>query len=96
MKKAYISHKLKKLPERAFLAEEKDLENLKNPFIILQSFQDDHYEIFFFPDFETTRKKIWFWIDQKRCWLCYKKVSKDKKQPLDKADKLTQMIAWGF
>lgn len=79
MRKAYISHKLQRLPQNVVPATFDMIKNKKKAFVIMQSFEDDHYEIFRFDNLAAKAEKLRPWIDQGRIWL---RGSKPKINPI--------------
>jgi hypothetical protein len=95
--KKYISHKIKKLPKNVELLKEKDMGNIKSLLFIMQSFYDDHYEIFLMNKETFTIDKIFPWINANRCWIKSNKPTPviEKKEE-NKIKTLYDEIDFGF
>ena len=94
--KKYISHKIKKLPENVKLLKQEDIYKIDSFLFIMQSFYDDHYEIFLMNK-ETFRiEKILPWIKNNRCWVKDKKPTPVIVKNKDKIKTLFDEIDFGF
>ena len=101
MRKAYISHKLQKLPENVVPATFDMIKNKKKAFVIMQSFQDDYYEIFRFDNLAIRAEKLRPWINQGRIWLRGNKpetnpIITQNKTEVNNSSQLTGKIDFGW